>query len=41
MESGKWDLESVITHEFSLDEISEAIQTAADADRALNATIKF
>lgn len=41
MQSGRWDLEKMITHEFSIDEIDRAIQTAADSDRALNVTIKF
>lgn len=41
MASGKWNLESIITHEFSLDQIEEAIRTASDANRALNVTIKF
>lgn len=41
MQIGRWDLEKMITHEFSLDEIDRAIQTAADSDRALNVTIKF
>lgn len=41
MESGKWDLESVITQEFPLEQISDAIRTAADPDRAFNVTIKF
>ena len=41
MASGTWDLESIITQEFTLERISEAIQTAADPDRAFNVTIKF
>lgn len=41
MASGKWNLESIITQEFPLERISEAIQTAADPDRAFNVTIKF
>lgn len=41
MASGRWNLESVITHEFPIDEIDEAIRTASDADKALNVTIKF
>lgn len=41
MESGRWNLESIITHEFSLDELETAIQTAADTDHALNVTIRF
>lgn len=41
MESGRWDLESMITHEFSLDQIETAVKTAADTERALNVVIKF
>lgn len=41
MASGRWDLESVITQEFPLEQICEAIQTAADPARAFNVTIRF
>lgn len=41
MASGRWNLESIITHEFPLEEIEHAIRTAADTDHALNVTIKF
>ena len=41
MESGRWDLESMITHEFPLDQIETAIKTAADTEHALNVTIKL
>ena len=41
MASGKWDLEKIITHEFSLDQIEEAIRTASDTGKALNVTIRF
>lgn len=41
MSSGKWDLESIITQEFPLEQISEAIQTAADPSSAFNVTIRF
>lgn len=41
MESGRWDLESIITHEFPLEQIEKAIQTAADTAHAFNVTIKF
>lgn len=41
MASGRWNLESIITQEFPLERISEAIQTAADPDKAFNVTIKF
>lgn len=40
MASGRWDLESIITHEFTLDNIDEAIRTASDSDRALNVIIR-
>lgn len=41
MESGRWNLESIITHEFPLGQIEEAIQTASDSSKAFNVTIKF
>lgn len=41
MASGEWDLENIITHEFSIDRIAEAIQTAADSEHAFNVTIHF
>lgn len=41
MISRKWNLESIITHEFMLEEISEAIKCAADPYHALNVIIKF
>jgi len=41
MESGKYNLESIITHEFALKNISEAIKTAGKVDEALNVVIKF
>lgn len=41
MESGIWDIESIITHEFSLDDISMAIETASQSDKAFNVVIKF
>lgn len=41
MESGRWNLESIITHEFPLDQIEKAIQTAAETAHAFNVTIKF
>ncbi|MGI6008054.1 MAG: zinc-dependent alcohol dehydrogenase [Ruminococcus sp.] len=39
MASGRWDLEKIITHEFPLDEINEAIRTASDTEHALNVLI--
>lgn len=41
MAGGKWDLESIITQEFPLGGIAEAIQTAVDPDKAFNVTIRF
>lgn len=41
MESRRWDLEKIITHEFPLAEINKAIQTASDPENALNAVINF
>lgn len=41
MECGKWNIESIITHVFSLDDLSRAIETASKSDKALNVVIKF
>lgn len=41
MASGKWDLEHIITHEFSLDELEQAIRTAGDVDHAGNVVVKM
>lgn len=41
MKSGKWELESIITHEFPHCELEKAIRTAADVDNALNVTVRF
>lgn len=41
MSCGKWDLESIITHEFSLSQLSEAIRTAADVEHSGNVVIKM
>lgn len=41
MEGGSWDLEKIITHEFSLAELEQAIQTAANSEEAFNVTIRF
>lgn len=41
MESGKWDIETIITHEYSLDQIEDAIKMAGNADEALNVVIKY
>lgn len=41
MTDGRWDLEKLITHEFPIDRISEAIEMAADTDKALNVMLRF
>ena len=41
MESGRWDIESIITHEFVQDDLANAIETAADTDHSLNVVIKY
>ena len=41
MSCGKWNLESIITHEFTLDELDRAIRTAADVETAGNVVIKM
>ena len=41
MKSGKWDLNQIITHEFSLDKMEKVIRTAGDVNHSLNVVIKF
>ncbi|MDZ4992519.1 alcohol dehydrogenase catalytic domain-containing protein [Clostridium perfringens] len=41
MESKRWDVESIITHEFSWEELPYAIETAGDVNHALNVVIKY
>ena len=41
MKSGRWNIEKLITHQFRLEEIEKAIQTAGDTNHSLNVTIKF
>ena len=41
MESRKWDIETIITHKFPLEKISEAIEKAADVDNSLNVVIEY
>lgn len=38
---GKWNLESIITHEFYLENLCEAIRTAADVENSGNVIIKM
>ena len=41
MADARWDLESIITHEFSLDELDQAIRRASDVNHAGNVVIKM
>lgn len=41
MESGKYDLSAIITHEFPQAELAAALETAGDAGRALKVIIKY
>ena len=41
MSCGKWDLESIITHEFPLVELEQAIRMAGDVDHAGNVVVKM
>ena len=41
MQSGRWELEKMITHEYPLTELEAAIRQAADVNHALNVTIRF
>ena len=41
MACGTWDLERIITHEFPLDELEQAIRTAADVNHAGNVVVKM
>ena len=41
MISGNWDLESIITHEFPIDKLKTALQTASDVNHAGSVVIKF
>lgn len=41
MSCGKWDFESIITHEFPLEEIENAVYTAADVNTSENVVIKM
>lgn len=41
MTCGKWNLENIITHEFTLHELEQAIRTASDVDHAGNVVIRM
>lgn len=41
MAGGKWDIESIITHEYTWEELVQAIEKAAQVDEALNVVIRY
>lgn len=41
MASGRWDIASIVTHEFGIEDIEEAIRAAADPEHALNVVIRW
>lgn len=41
MSCGKWNLEQIITHEYSLDELEQAIRMAGDVNHAGNVVVKI
>lgn len=41
MAGGRWDLERIITHEFELEDLEQAIRTAADVDHAGNVVVRM
>ena len=41
MAGGKWDIESIITHEYAWGELVQAIEKAAQVEEALNVVIRY
>jgi Threonine dehydrogenase and related Zn-dependent dehydrogenases len=41
MESGRWNIQDIITHEYSWEELPQAIETAGKVNESLNVVIKF
>ena len=41
MESGRWDIERLITHEYPWEQLEEAIQMAGQPEKALNVLIRY
>lgn len=41
MESKKWDIESIITHEYPWEQLPQAIEMASQVDEALNVVIGY
>lgn len=40
MKSGRWEIEKLITHEFSLEKLACTIEQASDVDHAWNVIVK-
>lgn len=41
MKSGRWNIDEIITDEFPLSKLSEAIETASNSDKSFNVVIRF
>ena len=41
MESGKWDVSSIITHGYPWEELPQAIEMAGGVNEALNVEIRY
>lgn len=41
MESGKWDIELMITHEYPWEKLPQAIEKASQVNEALNVVIRY
>lgn len=41
MESGRWDIESIITQEYPWEQLPQAIEKASEVEQALNVVIKY
>lgn len=41
MESGRWEIEQIITQEYPWEQLPQAIEKAADVEQALNVVIKY
>ncbi|MFR3342956.1 MAG: hypothetical protein ACLTS6_01920 [Anaerobutyricum sp.] len=41
MKSQRWDIEKIVTDEYMIDDINDAIRKAADSEHAFNVVVKF
>lgn len=41
MKSNRWDIEKMITHEYPLEQLADAIEKASEVEQSLNVVIKF